>query len=129
MTCNGLSDCDGHCADTTSDDGNCGMCGRACTKYEIALNTSVGGCDTSKCLPTYGDCFQIGVFTNCNQYCASTGESCTTGACYGATAEYYSSNITCRDLDGSANSTGTCGETLDVQVGDWARCCCTDSGV
>ena len=128
LTCDSLADCAGHCADTTADDANCGACGRGCTTYAIELNTTVGGCDTSQCLPTYGDCFEVGTFTTCNQYCASIGESCAADACYGKTAVYYAFDVTCRDLNGVADSTEACDAALEPGVGSWARCCCTDSG-
>src|SRR5438128_12624349 len=48
--------CNGQCADTASDPGNCGGCGTGCTAPN-AQSTCVGGqCQTGSCTTGYGDC-------------------------------------------------------------------------
>lgn len=102
-------ECSGICTDTSSDDANCGTCGRACADLEQCV---AGACTCPAPFAICdGACRDIstdpGHCGGCGTPCAGGGQTCRDGACGCSNA----SSTYCSDqcLDCPSGSTSHCG--------------------
>ncbi len=87
LTCGSLTKCTPtsgapYCANTTTDNANCGACGNACGAGEACMN---GGCvltcgSLTKCTPTSGAPYCANTTTD-NANCGTCGNSCGPARC------------------------------------------------
>ena len=72
------------------------------------------------------ECFEVGAFKHCGDYCNSIGELCG-GGCYNATSMGgWSAEQACTDIDvGKTRAVYGCGDEFPVPAVS-AQCCCTD---
>jgi hypothetical protein len=108
-----------HCADLTSSDGDCGMCGHACT---TPLTCSAGACGCHGTVCVTGDqCCTSGCAhvqddpNNCGacEHQCQPGETCGASACHCGSGACMAGQTccgsTCVDLMSDAANCGTCG--------------------
>jgi hypothetical protein len=124
------------CGNTTTDPQNCGSCGHVCKSSDPTFGgcPTGGCCAAGKCGPYPAPCItQPSGFTNCNDYCASIGETCVQRGCVrgGVTSASWSEAGFCESLRNPAEgyNMGTCDLTIGWDSGAfrYVRCCCTDT--
>ncbi|PRQ08356.1 hypothetical protein [Enhygromyxa salina] len=117
--------CDGQCIDVMENNDNCGSCGTVCNWLNKGA-PDIGSCVDGDCLPTFYPCYsQADGFINCDEMCASFGETCVNNGCDFNTHVYTDSmNICNGGLVGGQSSLG-CGQPIGWLQGDWVGCCCT----
>src|SRR5690606_5756518 len=132
--------CDGECVLLNWSDEHCGQCNHACNPYNID-----GHCQYGRCTAVRGECLNAASgFATCNEYCASIGEVCGSGAteyedhpCYGRVFLY--SNEECKFSGSGYNVPDGPAAACDwvIPFGEQiypgftpngVRCCCTQHG-
>ncbi len=114
---NGLEDCNGVCADTSSDVQNCGACGVSCSFAHGQPACVQGECSLASCDDGWEDCnsdLSDGCETplNTNDHCGSCDTSCTS-------PEFcFDGSCTDQCPDGLTNCDGNCIDTSN----DVANC-------
>ena len=126
----------GSCTSTSTDPMNCGACGHVCKSADPVFESCpTGGCCAGgKCGAYPASCItQQEGFTNCSDYCASIGETCSQLGCVRGkvTWQSWSSASDCQTFLNPAEgfSIGTCDATISWDSGTfrYIRCCCTDT--
>lgn len=81
-------------------------------------------CEGTDC-PTLAECFGLGVWQSCTQYCEAGDATCVVGGCDGATVVYYGDVDACVAMESSSSSAQSCDEGFDMGGGNsFGRCCC-----
>jgi hypothetical protein len=122
LTCSVQDACDGVCVDTLTSNEHCGTCGTTCNV------DGGGGCADGTCAAALHDCIDNTV-TDCEQYCASVGETCVQGGCDTATYVIYDDDQTCADYTAAVAQGTACNQAINWNLNmgsNVARCCCTD---
>ena len=88
-------------------------------------STTAPPCEGADC-PTLAECFGIGIWENCAQYCEANEANCVEGGCDGATVVYYGDANACIDMRSNGQSNQSCDAAFDEQGGgvSFGRCCC-----
>jgi hypothetical protein len=110
-----------YCANTTTDNGNCGTCGHACSAGEVCMGGSCGiSCGAlTTCTPTGAPAYCANTMTDnadcgsCGHACGS-GQACSSGSCAltcGALTECSpaTGNPYCANTMTDGANCGTCG--------------------
>jgi hypothetical protein len=81
--------------------------------------------DTSTNCPMLGECFGVGVWESCDQFCEANSAVCVEGGCGGATVVYYGDAMACIDMDSNGEAAQSCADGFE-QGGavSFGRCCC-----
>ena len=81
-------------------------------------------CEGADC-PTLAECFGLGVWQSCTQYCEAGDATCVASGCDGATVVYYGDVDACVAMESSNSSAQGCDEGFDMGGGNsFGRCCC-----
>lgn len=87
-------------------------------------STSAPPCDGPDC-PSLAECFGLGVWQSCTEYCTALKTTCVAGGCDGATVVYYGDVDACTAMDSSGSSAQGCDDGFDMGGGNsFGRCCC-----
>ena len=75
--------------------------------------------------PTLGECFGLGVWQSCTQYCAAGKAECVEGGCEGATVFFYGDVDDCVAMQASGSADQACDAGFPQGGGaSFGRCCC-----
>lgn len=81
-------------------------------------------CEGTDC-PALAECFGLGVWQSCTQYCEAGDATCVAGGCDGATVVYYGDVDACVAMSSSGSSAQSCDDGFDMGGGNsFGRCCC-----
>jgi hypothetical protein len=88
-------------------------------------STSGPPCRGADC-PALGECFGIGVWDSCDQFCAANDAVCVDAGCGGATVVFYGDAEACVDMRSNGDSDQSCADGFELQGGgvSFGRCCC-----
>ncbi|HET6582941.1 MAG TPA: hypothetical protein VFG69_05835 [Nannocystaceae bacterium] len=87
-------------------------------------DTTGAPCRGADC-PTLGECFGVGVWESCTQYCAAGKATCVPAGCDGATVVYYGDANACVDMRSNGESDQSCdADFMQGGATSFARCCC-----
>jgi hypothetical protein len=96
------------------------------TASESSSESSTGAppCEGADC-PALAECFGLGVWESCAQYCEALEATCVAGGCDGATVVYYGDVDACTAMRSSGSSDQGCDEAFAMGGGNsFGRCCC-----
>jgi hypothetical protein len=115
--------CDGECVDLSSDDNNCGECGKTC---KTGLES--GGCVEGACAPVWSDCVDASNLIPCSEVCEAEGLSgCATAACHSEELSiiWYGLSTNCASGEIPTDGQALACETQPlIDIDPWYRCCC-----
>ena len=88
-------------------------------------STTLPPCDGVDC-PALGECFGIGIWESCAQFCEANDATCVEGGCDGATVVLYGDAMACIDMRSNGQADQPCDAGFDQQGGgvSFGRCCC-----
>jgi hypothetical protein len=104
--------------DTTADED-------ASSSGAIDESTTAPPCEGNDC-PVLGECFGIGIWESCDQFCEANDAVCVEGGCGGATVVLYGDAMACIDMRSNGDADQPCDAGFDQQGGgvSFGRCCC-----
>jgi hypothetical protein len=116
---------DGVCTDLADDDDNCGACGTECEIQNPGSSFQAGGCSPDGCLPVWDDtCItESDGFTDCAEFCASQGQTCTPG-CSGESARAYFGSVNQCETIAGFSLQADCDLDFNFVASGVYRCCC-----
>lgn len=81
-------------------------------------------CEGADC-PALAECFGLGVWQSCTQYCAALDADCVEAGCDGATVVYYGDVDACVAMRSDGESDQACdAEFMQGGGVSFGRCCC-----
>ena len=88
-------------------------------------STTAPPCRGEDC-PALGECFGIGIWESCDQFCEANDAVCVEGGCGGATVVLYGDAMACIDMRSNGDADQPCDAGFDQQGGgvSFGRCCC-----
>jgi len=88
-------------------------------------STTSPPCDGADC-PALGECFGIGIWESCAQFCEANDATCVESGCDGATVVLYGDAMACIDMRSNGQADQPCDAGFDQQGGgvSFGRCCC-----
>jgi hypothetical protein len=88
-------------------------------------STTAPPCRGEDC-PVLGECFGIGIWESCDQFCEANDAVCVEGGCGGATVVLYGDANACIDMRSNGDADQPCDAGFDQQGGgvSFGRCCC-----
>ena len=122
-------------ANMSTDPMNCGACGHVCknaaSSFQGLCPTS-GCCSGGSCGPSYSPCLTQVDVTNCNDYCASIGESCSVGCALAPDSWVGWGGSGCAVFQNPPDFLGStsCSSQSNIRFINGltqVRCCCTDT--
>jgi hypothetical protein len=113
--------------EASSGDGSAATSATSGTQASSAAeaSTSTGApCEGESC-PALAECFGLGVWQSCNEYCTALKATCVEAGCGGATVVYYNDVDDCVAMAASGESPQACDDGFDQGGGlSFGRCCC-----
>ena len=87
--------------------------------------STTAACEGADC-PALAECFGIGIWESCAQYCEALEATCVEAGCDGATVVYYGDANACIAMRSNGESDQACDAAFDEQGGgvSFGRCCC-----
>lgn len=86
--------------------------------------STTAACEGQSC-PALDECFGLGVWQSCAQFCNAGSDSCVEGGCDGATVAYYDDVNACVNRQPSSTAATACDAPFMMGGGvSFGRCCC-----